>query len=88
MQVPGKQASRGEYGGTSFIFPAGFTPLQGALQSRLSPFLFPPVSISSIVDAENTAFRKIAEQIISNEWEAITEGKSGLPAFKYVREIS
>ncbi len=44
--------------------------------------------IEAIVDANNVASRKIAEQLISNESEAIKEGKSGLPAFKYVREVS
>ncbi len=49
---------------------------------------FPEFYIEAIVGAANVASRKIAEQVISDEPEAITEGLSGLPAFKYVRRIT
>jgi hypothetical protein len=48
----------------------------------------PEFYIEAIVGAGNMASRKVAEQVISNEPEAITEGLSGLPAFKYVRRIT
>jgi RimJ/RimL family protein N-acetyltransferase len=48
----------------------------------------PEFYIEAIVGADNVASRKIAEQVISDEPEAITEGLSGLPAFKYVRKIT
>jgi len=48
----------------------------------------PEFYIEAIVGADNVASRKIAEQVISAEPEAITEGKSGLPAFKYVRRVT
>ena len=44
--------------------------------------------IEAIVGADNVASRKIAEQVISATPEAITEGNSGLPAFKYVRRVT
>jgi RimJ/RimL family protein N-acetyltransferase len=44
--------------------------------------------IEAIVGADNVASRKIAEQVISAAPEAITEGNSGLPAFKYVRKVA
>ncbi|HWO30652.1 MAG TPA: hypothetical protein VNO32_17800 [Candidatus Acidoferrum sp.] len=49
---------------------------------------FPEFYIEAIVSADNVASRKIAEQVISDEPEAITEGLSGLPAFKFVRRIT
>ena len=49
---------------------------------------FPEFYIEAIVGAANVASRKIAEQVISDEPEAITEGLSGLPGFKYVRRIT
>ncbi len=49
---------------------------------------FPEFYIEAIVGAANVASRKIAEQVISDEPEAITEGLSGLPAFKYVHRIT
>jgi len=49
---------------------------------------FPEFYIEAIVGADNVASRKIAEQVISDEPEAITEGLSGLPGFKYVRRIT
>lgn len=48
----------------------------------------PEFYIEAIVGADNVASRKIAEQVITDEPEAITEGQSGLPAFKYVRRIT
>jgi hypothetical protein len=47
----------------------------------------PEFYIEAIIGSDNVASRKIAEQIISDEPEAITEGQSGLPAFKYLRRI-
>ena len=44
--------------------------------------------IEAIVDEENMASRRIAEQLISNVSEAIVEENSGLPAFRYVREVT
>ena len=55
----------------------------GLSRSGLSEFY-----IEAIVGADNVASRKIAEQAISNGPEAIIEGRSGLPAFKYVRKIT
>ncbi len=49
---------------------------------------FPEFYIEAILGADNVASRKIAEQVISDEPEAITEGLSGLPGFKYVRRIT
>ena len=48
----------------------------------------PEFYIEAIVAADNEASRKIAEQLISDKPEAITEGHSGLPAFKYVRRVT
>jgi hypothetical protein len=48
----------------------------------------PEFYIEAIVGADNMASRKVAEQVISDKPEAITEGLSGLPAFKYVRRIT
>jgi len=48
----------------------------------------PEFYVEAIVGADNVASRKIAEQVISDKPEAITEGLSGLPAFKYVRRIT
>jgi hypothetical protein len=48
----------------------------------------PEFYIEAIVGGDNVASRRIAEQVISDEPEAITEGQSGLPAFKYVRRVT
>jgi hypothetical protein len=48
----------------------------------------PEFYIEAIVGADNVASRKIAEQVISDQPEAITEELSGLPAFKYVRRMT
>ena len=48
----------------------------------------PEFYIEAIVGADNVASRKIAEHVISDEPEAVTERLSGLPAFKYVRRIT
>jgi hypothetical protein len=58
------------------------------MQAGLSRNGFPDFYIEAIVGAGNVASRKIAEQVISDEPEAITEGLSGLPAFRYVRRIT
>ena len=58
------------------------------MQAGLSRNGIPEFYIEAIVGADNAASRKIAEQVISDEPEAITEGRSGLPAFKYVRRIT
>lgn len=58
------------------------------MQSSLVKNGIPEFYIEAIVGDGNMASRKIAEQIISNEPEAITEELSGLPAFKYVRRIT
>jgi RimJ/RimL family protein N-acetyltransferase len=57
------------------------------MRAGLSKNGFPEFYIEAIVGADNVASRKIAEQVISDEPEAITEELSGLPAFKYVRRI-
>jgi len=43
--------------------------------------------IEAIVGADNKASQHIAEQLISDTPEAITDEISGLPAFRYVRKI-
>jgi RimJ/RimL family protein N-acetyltransferase len=48
----------------------------------------PEFYVEAIVGADNMASRKIAEQVISNEPQTVTETLSGLPAFKYVRRIT
>ena len=58
------------------------------MQAGLSRNGIPEFYIEAIVGADNAASRKIAEQVISDEPEFITEGLSGLPAFKYVRRIT
>lgn len=58
------------------------------MQAGLARNGIPEFYIEAIVGAGNMASRKIAEQVISNEPEAITERLSGLPAFKYVRKIT
>jgi RimJ/RimL family protein N-acetyltransferase len=58
------------------------------MRAGLSRNGFPEFYIEAIVGADNVASRKIAEQVISDEPEAITEGLSGLLAFKYVRRIT
>lgn len=58
------------------------------MQAGLSRNGFHECYIEAIVGADNVASRKIAEQVISDEPEAITEGHSRLPAFKYVRRIT
>jgi hypothetical protein len=58
------------------------------MQAGLARNRMPEFYIEAIVGADNIASRKVAEQVISNEPEAIIEGLSGLPAFKYVRRIT
>jgi len=58
------------------------------MQAGLARNGIPEFYIEAIVGADNVASRKIAEQVISDEPEAVTEGLSGLPAFKYVRRIT
>ena len=58
------------------------------MQAGLARNGMPEFYIEAIVGADNVASRKIAEQVISKEPQAITEGLSGLPAFKYVRKIT
>ena len=58
------------------------------MQAGLARNGIPDFYIEAIVGADNVASRKIAEQVISEEPEAITEGPSGFPAFKYVRRIT
>jgi hypothetical protein len=58
------------------------------MQAGLARNGMPEFYIEAIIGADNMASRKIAEQVISKEPEAITEGLSGLPAFKYVRRIT
>ncbi len=65
------------------IVAAAIADMEAGLKRNGHPVFY----IEAIVDAENTASRKIGEQLISNGPEAITEGKSGLPAFKYVRKV-
>ena len=66
------------------ILIAAITDMQtGLARNGVSEFY-----IEAIVGADNLPSRKIAEQIISNEPEATSEGLSGLPAFKYVRRIT
>jgi hypothetical protein len=58
------------------------------MRAGLSRNGIPEFYIEAIVGADNMVSRKIAEQIISDESEAITEKLSGLPAFKYLRRIT
>jgi hypothetical protein len=58
------------------------------MQAGLSRNGIPEFYVEAVVGADNVASRKIAEQVISDEPEAITEGQSGLPALKYVRRIT
>jgi RimJ/RimL family protein N-acetyltransferase len=58
------------------------------MQAGLARNGFPQFYIEAIVDSDNLASRKIAEQVISAKPKAITEELSGLPAFKYVRRIT
>ena len=46
-----------------------------------------PFYIEAIVGEENTASRRIAEQLISDSPVKMKDGISGLPAFRYVRKI-
>ena len=62
--------------------------LAAEMQADLVRNGIPEFYIEAIVGAGNMASRKIAEQVISNEPEAITEELSGQPAFKYVRRIT
>jgi RimJ/RimL family protein N-acetyltransferase len=71
-------------GRTKEIVAAAITDMQAGLSRNGFPEFF----LEAIVDAENVPSRRIAEQLISNEPEAITEGHSGLPAFKYMRKIA
>jgi hypothetical protein len=66
------------------ILVAAIADMQAALVRNGIPEFY----IEAIIGADNMASRKIAEQVISNEPEAITEELSGLPAFKYVRKIT
>jgi hypothetical protein len=59
-----------------------------SFQQELRRGSIPEFYIEAIVGADNVASRKIAEQVISAEPEAITEGKSGQPAFKYMRRVT
>jgi hypothetical protein len=43
--------------------------------------------VEAIVGADNTASRRVAEQILSMPPEAITERISGLPALRYLRRV-
>ncbi len=58
------------------------------MQAALARNGMPEFYIEAILGADNMASRKIAEQVISNGPEAITENLSGLPAFKYVRKVT
>lgn len=57
------------------------------MQAGLARNRMPEFYIEAIVGADNLASRKIAEQVISQKPETVTEGLSGMPAFKYVRRI-
>jgi hypothetical protein len=48
---------------------------------------FPEFYLEVIVGADNPASQRIAERIISDKREVITEGISGLPAFRYVCKL-
>jgi hypothetical protein len=58
------------------------------MQAGLARTGLPEFYIRAIGGADNVASRKIAEKVISDEPEAITEGILGLPAFRYVRRIT
>jgi hypothetical protein len=47
----------------------------------------PAFYVEAIVGADNSASRRVAEQLISTTPEAMTDGLSGLPAFRYIRLI-
>jgi hypothetical protein len=66
------------------ILVAAITDMRAGLLKNGIPEFY----IEAIIGADNVASRKIAEHVISDEPEAITEGLSGLPAFKYVRRIT
>ncbi len=54
------------------------------MQAGLARNRLPEFYIEAIIGADNIPSRKIAEQVISKEPQAVTEGLSGMPAFKYV----
>jgi RimJ/RimL family protein N-acetyltransferase len=58
------------------------------MRAGLSRNGFPEFYLDAIVGVDNPASRRIAEQLISDKPKAITEGHSGLPAFKYIRKIT
>jgi RimJ/RimL family protein N-acetyltransferase len=66
------------------IVAAGIADMKAGLARNGLPEFY----LDAIVDAESLASRRIAEQLLSENPEAITEGQSGLPAFKYVRKIT
>jgi hypothetical protein len=43
--------------------------------------------VEAIIGADSMASRRVAEQLISDAPEAMTDGLSGLPAFRYIRLI-
>jgi hypothetical protein len=58
------------------------------MQAGLARTGFPEFYLEAVVAADNLASQRIAEQTISDKPEAITEGFSGLPAFKYRRSVT
>jgi len=66
------------------IVAAGIADMQAGLLRNGHPEFY----LDAIVGADNLASRRIAEQLISGKPKAITEGHSGLPAFKFLRKIS
>jgi hypothetical protein len=58
------------------------------MQAGLARNGHPEFYLDAIVSADNLASQKIAQQLISDKPRAITEGQSGLPAFKYIRKVT
>jgi hypothetical protein len=76
------EAYRGQ-GRAKEIIKAGLADMQYGLGLQgISAFY-----AEAIIGADNMASRRVAEQLISDTPEAITDGLSGLPAFRYIRLI-
>ena len=76
------QGYRGQ-GRAKEIIRAGIADMQYGLGLQGIPAFY----VEAIVGADNSASRRVAEQLISTSPEAMTDGLSGLPAFRYIRLI-
>jgi RimJ/RimL family protein N-acetyltransferase len=76
------QGYRGQ-GRAKEIIRAGIADMQYGLSLQGIPTFY----VEAIVGADNSASRRVAEQLISTTPDSMTDDLSGLPAFRYIRMI-